>query len=103
MNAPQPIDTSPEQMRAMLDSQRKAFINEGHVSAETRIARLDKAISLIYDNQDALAEALAKDFTPISDFRASAEYRLQVSQGLLKRFYFDLNSSTEDLRVTHYA
>ncbi len=48
-------------------------------------------------------EALNKDFTPISDFRASAEYRLQVSQGLLKRFYLDLNSSTEDLRVTHYA
>jgi len=35
------------------------------------------------------AEALAEDFTPISDMRASAEYRLLVTQNLLRRFYLD--------------
>ena len=31
--------------------------------------------------------ALAEDFAPISDWRASAEYRAQSARGLLKRFY----------------
>ena len=47
--------------------------------------------------------ALADDFQPISDFRASAEYRLSVSKNLLKRFYLELESSADQLRVTHYA
>ncbi|MGI9202306.1 MAG: xanthine dehydrogenase small subunit [Woeseiaceae bacterium] len=33
--------------------------------------------------------ALAKDFSPISDMRASAEYRLQATQNLLQRFYLE--------------
>ena len=32
---------------------------------------------------------LEKDFSPISDMRASAEYRMQVSQNLLLRFWMD--------------
>jgi xanthine dehydrogenase small subunit len=47
--------------------------------------------------------ALAQDFNPISDFRASADYRLTVSQNLVKRFYLELQSSAQELRVTHYA
>ena len=62
MNAPQPINTTPAEMQALLERQRSDFINEGHVSAETRIARLDKAIDLIFDNKDQLVEALSKDF-----------------------------------------
>jgi xanthine dehydrogenase small subunit len=34
----------------------------------------------------AMAE-LSKDYTPLSDMRASADYRLTVAQNLLKRFY----------------
>jgi len=34
-------------------------------------------------------DALKKDFTPISDMRASAEYRLQATQNLLRRFYLE--------------
>ncbi len=52
---------------------------------------------------DEAIQSLAKDYTPISDFRASADYRLQVSQGLLERFYLESNLSSEQLRVTHYA
>lgn len=47
-------------------------------------------------------QALVSDFSPITDFRASARYRLQVSQNLLQRFYLEFESS-EQLRVTRYA
>lgn len=43
-------------------------------------------------NADAVeraAAALAEDFAPISDMRASAEYRLQAAQNLLRRFYLE--------------
>jgi xanthine dehydrogenase small subunit len=33
--------------------------------------------------------ALAQDFTPLSDMRASAGYRLQVAQNLLRRFWLE--------------
>ncbi len=34
-------------------------------------------------------DALQKDFTPISDMRASADYRLKAAQNLLRRFYLE--------------
>ena len=33
--------------------------------------------------------ALATDFTPLTDMRASAAYRLQVAQNLLRRFWLE--------------
>jgi xanthine dehydrogenase small subunit len=38
---------------------------------------------------EGAADALAKDFAPITDMRASAGYRLKVAQNLLKRFYLE--------------
>ena len=38
---------------------------------------------------EAAALALAKDFEPISDMRASAAYRLEVSRNLLRRFWLE--------------
>ena len=38
---------------------------------------------------EAAAEALAKDFEPISDMRASAAYRLEVSRNLLRRLWLE--------------
>ena len=37
----------------------------------------------------AAAAALDTDFTPLSDLRASADYRRQVARGLLKRFWLE--------------
>lgn len=37
----------------------------------------------------AAQQALAQDFKPLSDMRASAEYRLQVAQNLLLRFWLE--------------
>jgi xanthine dehydrogenase small subunit len=42
----------------------------------------------------ALAQAaLAQDFKPLSDMRASAAYRLQVAQNLLQRFWFETRAT----------
>lgn len=38
---------------------------------------------------DAAKAALATDFTPLTDMRASAAYRLQVAQNLLQRFWLE--------------
>ena len=39
---------------------------------------------------DAAAEAMAQDFTPLTDMRASAAYRLQTAQNMLMRYFHDL-------------
>jgi xanthine dehydrogenase small subunit len=43
-------------------------------------------------NVDAAKAALAQDFQPLSDMRASAAYRLQVAQNLLQRFWLETRS-----------
>lgn len=40
---------------------------------------------------EAAAEAMAGDFTPLSDMRASAGYRMLTAQNLLRRYFHDLN------------
>ena len=42
------------------------------------------------------SKALAKDFTPITDMRASKEYRLRVCQNLLRRFYLETRGKHEE-------
>jgi xanthine dehydrogenase small subunit len=46
---------------------------------------------------------MAKDFTPISDFRASAEYRLSVSQNMLRRLFLEVQEDAQTIRITQYA
>jgi xanthine dehydrogenase small subunit len=38
---------------------------------------------------EAAATALASDYTPLSDMRASAAYRMQTAQNLLRRFFHE--------------
>jgi xanthine dehydrogenase small subunit len=46
---------------------------------------------------DAAAEALADDFKPITDMRASAEYRMLAAQNLLRRFFLETTGAGERL------
>jgi len=46
------------------------------------------------------SQALARDFAPITDMRASADYRLRAAQNLLRRFYLE---TCGDLDVTVYS
>jgi xanthine dehydrogenase small subunit len=50
---------------------------------------------------EAAAAALAQDFTPITDMRASAEYRLKVAQNLLRKCL--LEERGEPVRLQHAA
>ena len=49
---------------------------------------------------EAAAAALARDFQPLSDLRASAEYRLRTAQNLLRRFYLEQTVPSSTTRVT---
>jgi coniferyl-aldehyde dehydrogenase len=51
-----------EDMQAVLDRQKKAYIAEGEVTVATRIDRLDRSINLLKKNGTKLAEAMAADF-----------------------------------------
>jgi xanthine dehydrogenase small subunit len=41
--------------------------------------------------------ALAQDFTPLSDMRASAEYRLETAKNMLARYFDDLNGDSHSV------
>ncbi len=47
---------------------------------------------------DAAMAAFAQDYQPISDMRASAEYRLLSAQNLLQRFYLETTGQGQRLR-----
>lgn len=47
--------------------------------------------------------ALANDFTPLSDFRASKEYRLLSAQNLLRKYFIEQQTPHLETRVTAYV
>jgi xanthine dehydrogenase small subunit len=52
---------------------------------------------------EAACAALAKDFSPLSDFRASKEYRLLSAQNLLRKYFIELQTPHIETRVTAYV
>ena len=52
---------------------------------------------------EAACKALADDFTPLSDFRASKEYRLLSAQNLLRKYFIELQTPHIETRVTAYV
>lgn len=51
----------------------------------------------------AAQAALALDFTPMSDVRASDKYRMKVAQNLIQKCYLELQSKQIETRVVNYA
>lgn len=49
-------------MQAILVKQKKAFLSDGHVSAEIRIDRIDRVIKLLTENEAVLCQAMHADF-----------------------------------------
>ncbi|WP_417226855.1 xanthine dehydrogenase small subunit [Amphritea sp.] len=47
--------------------------------------------------------ALQQDFNPISDFRASREYRLLVATNMLTRYFIEIETPDVETRVTAYV
>jgi len=52
---------------------------------------------------DAAMRALDNDFTPLSDLRASADYRRQVARGLLKRLWLETRTTLPLAQVSVWA
>jgi coniferyl-aldehyde dehydrogenase len=55
-------ESTAESMLAQLQKQRDAFLNEGFVTYETRIDRLNRLETLMLENIDPLCAAMAEDF-----------------------------------------
>ncbi|KQV61688.1 MULTISPECIES: xanthine dehydrogenase small subunit [unclassified Duganella] len=72
---------------------RNAHIAYGGMAATSRRAPLaEAAINGQPWNEATLRagmEALAKDYTPLTDMRASANYRMRTAQNLLRRFWME--------------
>jgi coniferyl-aldehyde dehydrogenase len=68
MNVSNKETTAAMELQAVLDNQRAAFKAEGPVALETRIDRIDRCIALLVDNQQAICEAVNKDFGCRSKF-----------------------------------
>ncbi|MCW2486068.1 xanthine dehydrogenase small subunit [Candidatus Symbiopectobacterium sp. NZEC127] len=51
----------------------------------------------------AASQVLAQDFTPLSDARASADYRMQLARNLLLRYFFCLQGEDVTMEVTHHV
>lgn len=59
--------------------------------------------SFTIETAERACEALANDFTPLSDFRASREYRLLVAQNLLRKCFLEQHTPKTETRVTSHA
>jgi xanthine dehydrogenase small subunit len=55
------------------------------------------------DSFEIAAAALATDFQPLTDLRASSPYRLQAAGNLLRRFYFEHGGSASPVRTAQLA
>ncbi|MGB3501749.1 MAG: xanthine dehydrogenase small subunit [Mesorhizobium sp.] len=60
-------------------------------------ALLGKAWSM--ETVEAAMDRFDADFTPLSDMRASAEYRMMVAKNLLKRFYLETTGTDRPITV----
>lgn len=62
LTATSSTEASLEQMQHLLDLQRKAYLAEGLVSAETRHDRIERAVNLLLNHSKRLVEAMSSDF-----------------------------------------
>lgn len=51
-----------DELNALLERQRRAYLAEGEVSLATRVDRIDRAIGVLVDHKDRLVEAMREDF-----------------------------------------
>ena len=72
----------------------------GMAATPKRAAHAEAALigqPLTLDSLQAAATALRDDFTPLSDMRASAEYRMRAAQNLLIRFWHETQGTPATL------
>ncbi|KAF0863852.1 xanthine dehydrogenase small subunit [Pseudomonas sp. LD120] len=89
---------------AMVSAARIAF--GGMAAIPKRAKRCEAALIGAPWNQATIERAcaaLTEDFTPLSDFRASKEYRLLSAQNLLRKYFIELHTPHIETRVTAYV
>ncbi|MCF6194217.1 MAG: FAD binding domain-containing protein, partial [Kangiellaceae bacterium] len=57
----------------------------------------------VQDSINLAKQALETDFSPMSDVRASAKYRMKVAQNIIQRFYLEISSDAGLSRVVNHA
>ena len=86
---------------------RQARIAYGGMAAiPKRAQRCEAALTDAEWSAEAIelaCTALTEDFTPLTDFRASREYRLLVAQNLLRKCFHELTTPGLDTGVTAYV
>ena len=85
---------------ATVTAARLAF--GGMAGTPTRAAAAEAAlIGKPFDTAaiDAAAQALVQDFTPLTDMRASAAYRLKAAQNLLRRYHIETTAPATPTRL----
>lgn len=78
----------------------------GMAATPKRAAQTEKFLtgkSWTEENCRAAMTAIAKDYAPLTDMRASAEYRMQTAQNLLYRFFIETTQPDTETRVYDYA
>jgi xanthine dehydrogenase small subunit len=68
------------------------FVYGGMAAIVRRAAHAEAAVlgqRWSQDTVNAAMQALAEDFTPLTDMRAGADYRMQVARNLLQRFWLE--------------
>ena len=78
----------------------------GMAATPKRALHVEKALvgkAWSEDNVTAALAAFALDFTPLTDMRASAEYRALAGRNLLVRFYAETTGTKEPLQVSREA
>ena len=78
--------------------------DSGMAGTPMRAAHAEAALSgasWSEDNMRAAMTAMAQDFTPLTDMRASADYRMTAAQNILLRFFLHSKDETARLEVHH--
>jgi xanthine dehydrogenase small subunit len=74
----------------------------GMAGIPKRAANCERALNGQQWNQQTInqgMQAMHEDFTPITDMRASAQYRMQVAQNLLQRFFLEHTATLYPVRL----
>ena len=83
-----------------------ACIAYGGMAATPKRARNVEAVLIgkpwTQTTVEAAMQAYEQDYTPLSDMRASAEYRMLVAKNLLMRVYLESTGTTAPIRVSRY-
>lgn len=86
---------------------RAARVSFGGMAATPRRAKAcEQALVGAEWNPNGIAraiQALSRDFRPVTDLRASQDYRVRVAANLLQRFYADTAQSGEPTSVWNYG